>query len=264
MGRNFPREAEKNLSKICCRIKKAKRVFLFLDYDGTLTPIRKKPSLAKISSGTRKLLSELSKKKWIKVFIISGRSIKNLRGLIRLKSIYYVGNHGFEAEGSRLHYVHPEGRRCVPVMKELQEALRKNIAIKGVVFDDKKYTLSVHYRMVKEGAVQELKKIFRKTISNFNKKSRIKVAHGKKVFEIRPSVAWDKGKAVKKLIKNKKNILPIMIGDDITDEDAFRELKARGISILVALRKKKSYAKYRLLSTDGVREFLKIVLEAKN
>ncbi|MBL7158321.1 MAG: trehalose-phosphatase [Candidatus Omnitrophica bacterium] len=264
MGRNIPRGAKKNLKLILDKIKKKRKIFLFLDYDGTLTPIRKKPRLAKISTRTRKLLNKISKKKWAGVFIVSGRSIKNLRSLIRLKSICYIGNHGFEMEGPSVRYLHPAGRKAKPIMKKLYGILKKEILIKGIVFDDKEYTLSLHYRMVRKSERLKVKEKFKKVISGFNKNYPIKITHGKKVFEIRPRVAWDKGKIVKKVMRNKKNILPISIGDDITDEDMFRAVGKRGITIIVSAKKKKSFAQYRVSSTSEVVKFLKLFLNTEN
>ena len=263
MGRNFPRGAKKNLKLILNKLKRKRKIFLFLDYDGTLTPIRKKPRLAKISTRTRKLLNKISKKKWAGVFIVSGRSIKNLRSLIRLKSICYIGNHGFEMEAPSVRYTHPAGKWAKPIMKKLYGILKKEIRVKGIVLGNKAYTLSVHYRLVRRGQFSEVKKKFEKVISSFKKNHRIKIAHGKKVFEIRPNVPWDKGKIVARLIKNKKNILPISIGDDITDEDMFRAIGKRGINIVVSAKNKASYAEYSLKSPGEVLEFLKEILKVK-
>ena len=102
MGGKIFRRTEKDIVK---KIKRAKGIIFFLDYDGTLTPIRKKPSLARIEKDTKALLKKLQAEPWAEIFIISGRSLKNVKNLIGLKSIHYIGNHGMELDGQYGYYV---------------------------------------------------------------------------------------------------------------------------------------------------------------
>lgn len=258
MGGKIFRRAEKDIKN---RIKDAKKIIFFLDYDGTLTPIKKRPSLAKIDGRTKTVLKKLKNKTWSKVFIISGRSLKDIRRLIGLRGLYYVGNHGIELEGPRAKYLNPAAKALKPAIQKSYRELKKKIEFKGVLLENKIYTLSIHYRMVNPSAVPAFKHIFKDTIKNLKKNKRIKVTEGKKVFEIRPNIKWDKGRIVKRILKERKlkKALPIYIGDDKTDEDAFRVLGKNGITILVSKERKKTMAQYRLCSPGEVIKFLKFI-----
>jgi len=255
MGGKILRRAEKDLSE---RLRGAKRIIFFLDYDGTLTPIRKKPSLAGIDKNTKALLRKLAKKCCSKVFIVSGRMLGDIKGLIGAKELYYVGNHGMELEGPGLKYVNPGARASRPAIQKIYREVKRKIKFAGVILENKIYTVSVHYRLVSRRDLPAFKKIFNDTIRNWRKTKKIKVTEGKKVFEIRPNIKWDKGKIVNWILKREKpkGALPVAIGDDRTDEDAFRAVGKRGISILVSPRRRKTFARYRVKSPREVVNFL--------
>jgi trehalose-phosphatase len=244
--------------------KKEKGIFLLMDYDGTLTPIVAKPELAVLSSGMRDLLEKLSKK--FIVGIISGRSLADVKNLVRVSGIYYAGNHGFEISGPKLKLKNPEAEKIRPLIQELCKKLEKEVKdINGALVENKGLTFSLHYRLVSKEDFIKLKRIFRAQVRHYISEGKIKVTEGKKVFEIRPNIEWDKGKAVKWLISTLRmaDALPIYIGDDKTDEDAFLELKNRGITILVSEKQEKeeSNAKYFLNDVGEVKKFLKKLVE---
>ena len=258
MGGKILRRAEKDISG---KINRAKKIIFFLDYDGTLVPIQKKPSLARLDKNTRELLKRLSKKSWAKVFIISGRSLKDIKNLVGLKALYYIGNHGIELEGPGIRYINPKARRLRRAIQKSYIALKKNLRVKGALIENKTYTLSLHYRLVSPARIPGLVKIFNETVKNIKKSKKVKITEGKKVFEIRPDAKWDKGAMTCWILKKKslKKYLPICIGDDKTDEDAFRILRNRGITILVSRKKKKTAAQYRLKSPKEVVRFLTVI-----
>ena len=257
MGGKILRRIKKDLEN---RSRTSKKIVFFFDYDGTLTPIRKKPHLATLSKDTRLILNKLSKKKNSEVFIISGRSLKDVKSLVGLKNISYIGNHGIEFEAPRFKYVHPKARVLKPSIQKsfkiLKSALKK---YKGVFVENKTYTLSLHYRLANPKDFPQIKNTFEGAVKPLKKTKKIKITEGKKVFEVRPNIKWDKGKSVKwvlKKIKTKKN-LPICIGDDITDEDAFKVIGKKGLTILVSKKKRKTKAQYRLDSPNEVKKILK-------
>ena len=262
MGWKILGRAEKAL--IIKKIKDAKTAVFFLDYDGTLTPIRKKPHYARIKKETRDLLKRLSGRKGTRVFILSGRSISDIKSLLRLNTIYYIGNHGIELKGPRGYsYIYPPAVAAIPAVQRCYRALRKKIKFKGIALENKKYTLSLHYRGAFQKDVPLIKKIFRNTIKGLKDASEIRVTSGKKVLEVRPNIDWDKGKILSKVLKQdaRKKELPVCIGDDRTDEDAFRALKKKGVSVVVSKHRKKTLAHYRLESPEKVVMFLKSVLQ---
>jgi len=232
------------------------KILLLLDYDGTLTPIVERPKLALLSAEMRELLRKLSKK--YPLAVVSGRSLKDVKNLVKLDGIYYSGNHGFEVIGPGLELKNPDAERLEPVIREISEKLGKETEkIKGALVEDKGLTLSLHYRLVSETEILELEKIFDSVTRPYLKQ--IRITHGKKVFEVRSGIDWNKGKAVLWLIDSipgGREMLPIYLGDDRTDEDAFIALKDKGLGILVSENPKKSNAKYFLKNVDEVRVFL--------
>jgi trehalose-phosphatase len=254
MGRKILRRIKKDIAE---KIKRAKKIIFFLDYDGTLTPIRKKPKLARLKTRRKALLTKLAKSNCYSVFIISGRSLKDVKRLIGLNCISYVGNHGIECEGPGLKYVNGPAKALKKPIQGAYARLKKKIKIKGIILENKTYTLSLHYRLADPKKIPTLKKIFYDTISTLRKAKKIKITEGKKILEIRPDVEWNKGKIVNWILKKeKKNILPIYIGDDKTDEDAFKALRRKGVTILVSKNRKKTSARYRLNSPKEVIKFL--------
>ena len=252
MGRKILRRIKKDISK---KVGK-KEIIFFLDYDGTLTPIRKKPHLAKINTSTKKLLKKLTKLTR-KVYIISGRSLGDVKSLVGVNGVSYIGNHGLEVTGGKTHPIQKKAKKLKPFIQKAKRILRKTINFKGVFVEDKGYTLSVHYRLLDKKNIEAFKKIFDSSTKKLIKSKKIKVTKGKKVFEVRPNLRWDKGKAVLWVIKKQKKVLPICIGDDITDEDAFRAIGKKGISILVSKKKKKTFAQHRIESSQDVINLLK-------
>ncbi len=253
-----------NWKEICEKITQHTNKFLLCDYDGTLTPIAENPEDAQLGNDTRKILQELVKKRRLSVGFISGRSLTDVRAKIGIDGALYAGNHGFEIEGPGIKFIYPLTDEITSLMRLMTLVLRKALSnIKGVIIEDKGMTLSIHYRMVDEEKLPQLHTTFENTVEIARKIGKVKTFHGKKVHEIRPAIAWDKGKAVDLIISKhltssrKDRILAIYLGDDLTDEDAFKAVNARGgISIFVGDNRVNSAANYYLNSTSEVVTFL--------
>jgi len=234
-------------------------IIIFLDYDGTLVPIADKPELAIISNDMQTQLLSLTKH--FKVAIISGRSLAELKKFVGIKKCYYVGNHGLEIQGPGIRIVQPEAKRTRPIMKKISRELRAKLrGIEGIIVEDKELTLSIHYRLVKRGEINNLKNTFLNAIDPYLRTGRIRITRGKKVIELRPNVDWGKGDAVLWLVDYldpEIKLKPIYLGDDKTDENAFQALKARGITVLVSEKKKPSWARFYLRNVSEVKTFLK-------
>ena len=250
-----------NLKYILPKIEKAPRLILFLDYDGTLTPIVNKPAQAILSNKTKLILKKLSRNKRITLSIVSGRSLFQIKKLVGLSHIYYAGCHGLEIALSERSHVVPEAQRASLPLRILKRALSGELkTIRFAEVEDKGMGLAVHYRRVKKSQVRKVEEIFSKVTAAYLKSKRIKVAKGKKVLEIRPPVEWNKGRyclyLLNKLKRPGERLLPVYIGDDLTDEDAFRALRKKGVTIFVKGERKSSQAEYYLNSTAEVRDFL--------
>lgn len=251
------------------RLKAAKRVLLLCDYDGTITPIVDRPELADLSEKTRQLLQALARQSHFTVSIISGRALADLRQRVGISGIIYAGNHGLEIEGPGFGIVNPLAEEMRPVFRLINQVLNKALSpIRGVQVEDKGLSLSVHYRMVDEDKSEEVRNIFEKVLATARSLGKIRISSGKKVYEVRPAVDWDKGKAISLLIekygkpKVKSELLPIFLGDDQTDEDGFKVIESHGgISILVGEDTAGSAARYYLKSPDEVQRFLSMLTE---
>jgi len=243
------------------KIRKARRIFLFLDYDGTLTSIQRTPDLALLSSSTRSILQGLSSFPQMILTVISGRALNEIQKLIGLDNVNYVGNHGLEIKVKSLEDKIPQDREIRKKMVSLsQEFQKKTKRFAGVLVENKGLTLSIHYRLAKKDCVPELRKIIGATIYPFKRSYELR--DGKKVLEIRPKTKRNKGWAVNEIIhrynsKRKTYSLYFYLGDDLTDEDAFQLVNSkRGYSIRVDKRKEPSNAHYYLKSPKEVRLFL--------
>ena len=250
--------------------KSASHILLLSDYDGTLTPIVGRPELAVLAPEIKDKLRALSAKKEISVGIISGRSLTQTRDMVGLEGIYYAGNHGLEIDGPGLHFVSPEAVVAQALIKDIVRRLEEQEAIDGIIVEDKGLSLSVHYRLVKEENVEKAAEIFQNVTAPLLKERKVRVTSGKKVWEVRPPIDWHKGKAVeavrRELMKQLcvKQLLTVYMGDDVTDEDAFREVNiVQGWSIFIGRENETSSADYFLNSVSEVEAFLNRLLKIK-
>jgi alpha,alpha-trehalase len=233
---------------------------VFLDYDGTLTPIVRRPEDAILCEEGRRIVKDLAMD--VPVAIVSGRGLKDVRKRVNVDRLYYAGSHGFEIVGPGGSSIsHEFGSEYIPILDKAEEQLTKKVGlIKGSRIERKKYSIAIHYREVDENETSKVAAAVEKVHSSFPK---LRKSHGKKVFEIQPNLEWDKGKAVRWLLNNAIDLkgekaIPIFIGDDVTDEDAFRELGEDGIGIVVDDGiSRKTEAQYCLQDPDDVYRFLR-------
>ncbi|MDA0739979.1 MAG: trehalose-phosphatase [Nitrospirae bacterium] len=237
-----------------------KQVVVFLDYDGTLTPIVERPELAVLSQDMRDALKLLSRQ--CPVGIISGRDRKDVTNLVNLDSLIFAGSHGFDIagpEGWNLH--HEVGAQFSSALDQAEADLRIRLqAISGSVIERKKNSIAVHYRLVEQDNVAEIEQTVTQVLSTF---PTLRRSEGKKVFEIQPRLDWDKGKALLWLLERlewkKNNYYPVYIGDDLTDEDAFRVLPNTGVGIVVEEGFRFSSAQYALHNPHEVQQFIMLL-----
>jgi len=246
-------------------------VMLFLDYDGTLAPIVRHPALAKLSLENKKLLQGLSRTEDLTTAIVSGRSLAQLKRLVGLKRLIYIGNHGLECEGPPLRFVHPEAVTAKSLLKTLTYRFKQAFkSFPRIFVENKGLTMSVHYRELAEVRFEEARAIFLKMASPHLNTSRLVLSEGKKVWELRPPVRWNKGTMILWLLarrkaESSKEVQPIYVGDDQTDEDAFKALKGKGIGIKInESLSEPTEASYFLNNPEEVSIFLKRILTLKN
>jgi trehalose-phosphatase len=238
-------------------IKQAKNLFLFLDYDGTLTPIVSRPELAICPPEVKRHLERLRDLPGVYLAIISGRSLDDVREKVGISNIIYVGNHGLEIENpaGRHKKILASARKgeLERITQHLQNSLKE---IPGILFEEKGVILSVHYRNVPQQFSTKVLQVVEAELQQW--RDRWRMASGKMVLEIRPKIDFNKGTAVREILKSfpSQGLLPIYLGDDQTDVDGFRVLKGRGISVFVGPDVFPSRADFFLKNSDEVQEFL--------
>jgi trehalose-phosphatase len=211
-----------------------RRPAVFLDYDGTLTPIVRRPDLAVLSDDMRATLGALSRA-W-PTHVVSGRGLDDVSRLVGLDTLYYAASHGLDIAGPAGSGVRLEVTPEVagPLAAAAAELRASTAGVPGALVEDKRFSLAVHYREVPEERVAELEAAVDAAL---RRHTGLRRAEGKKVFELRPARDWDKGTAVLWLLRelglDRPDVVPIYVGDDATDEDAFRALADRGVGIVV-------------------------------
>jgi alpha,alpha-trehalase len=232
-----------------------RQLAIFLDYDGTLTPIVSHPEKAFLSNSMRKTLQALAMH--ASVAILSGRDLDDVRQRVDIATITYGGSHGFDIAG-------PRGLRkevatqFLPKLDMVEKKLGKQLAgIPGARVERKRFSIAAHYRNVNESDIPKVERAVSEVAARHRE---LRKMDGKKVYELLPDIEWDKGKAVLWLLENlgleRAKVRPIYVGDDRTDEDAFRALEQRGVGILVSEQSRSTAASYSLKDPTEVERFL--------
>ncbi|KAH0690159.1 hypothetical protein KY289_017517 [Solanum tuberosum] len=259
---------------------KGKWVVVFLDYDGTLSPIVNDPERAFMSDMMRSAVGDVAK--LYPTAIISGRSRQKVYGFVKLDDVFYAGSHGMDImgpaiqancydgkyqskaldqKGNELTVFQPAQDFLPSIEKMLNELEETTSEINGALVEDNRFCISVHYRHVLQEDLGLLEKKVQALVAKYPD---FHLTRGKKVIEIRPSIKWNKGDALVYLLEtlgftNSSDVLPIYIGDDKTDEDAFKVLKCRGqgYPIIVSSNPRDTLASYSLRDPSEVLSFLK-------
>lgn len=230
-----------------------KKLALFLDYDGTLTPIVNNPDKAKLSSDMRQIIKSLSEQ--CTVSVISGRDRADVKEKVNLPEITYAGSHGLDISGPDIKHI--VGEKALPNLDEIEKKIKRKLkSLEGATIERKKLVVAVHYREAKEKE-KEIKNYLHELVDGYDN---LKIIFNKMVVEIRPDINWDKGSAIEYLLEklplNDAETVPVFLGDDITDEDGFRAVQRKGVGIVVGNHGQKSFARYKLADQEEVKKFL--------
>jgi len=252
------KDAELHINAILSHIKK-KGCILMLDFDGTLAPMVADPQRARMPAQTRRALEVLARR--MPVAVISGRSIIDVRARVPILGVAFAGNHGFESliAGKRDFMRVP-----APIVRARAEAGRRLKGLekkyKGLCFEDKKFTLFVHYRHVAETEVANARRDIFRVVRDVGEGRLLHATEAIQGVNILPAVRCNKGTAARKMyasLARGKKPVPVFIGDDVTDEDCFRAF-GKGITIKVG-KSRTSAAQYYFKSRAGVDRFLHAV-----
>jgi trehalose-phosphatase len=249
----------------------AQPVALFLDYDGTLTPIVARPELAVLAADMRTELERVAAHCFVAV--ISGRDLTDVRAMFRgdespdrsgggaagADHLWFAGSHGFDVaapDGSRTEF---EGAHAhLDALRAAADDLETALAdIPGAWVERKRFAVATHFRQVDDARVPDVEEAVDRVLGAH---AGLRKTGGKRIFELRPDVAWDKGRALWSLFERaglaRGEDLAVFIGDDVTDEDAFVALGDNGIGVVVADEARPTDADYRLSAPDEVLAFL--------
>lgn len=208
-----------------------RRPAVFLDYDGTLTPIVARPDQARLSPAIRAGVERLAG--LCPVAVVSGRDLDDVRTMVGLPGLVYAGSHGFDIAGPDLR--HRVGEEWLPALAAAGAALEPALAgLDGVLVERKGFAIAIHTRQVAAADKPAVEAAVRRVAAGGN--TALRVTGGKEIYEIRPPVPWDKGRAVRHLLEvwRLPAAVPLFLGDDETDEDGFRAVSAlSGVGIRV-------------------------------
>jgi trehalose 6-phosphate phosphatase len=246
-------------------------MLVLLDVDGTLSPIAERPELAIVPAATRDALTALVRQSDTHVALLSGRSARDAARLVGVNGVWVIGNHGIEVAAPN----EPAVPRAdvAEYADRITEALARCNAVAdsapGVVVEDKRWTLSVHYRLADRAIVPAVSA----HVASIAQSLGLRLTVGKEVLELRPPVDVNKGTAALQLAKSlsalKADASVLCVGDDRTDEDAFlalRDAQPHAVTVFVG-----NYgdavgtaAEFHVEDPDQVRALLETIVEQRS
>jgi trehalose 6-phosphate phosphatase len=255
MGCTRPDATDAALSELVARCRGHSGLVLGLDFDGTLAPIHDDPGTPHISKACRAALSQFIAAPAVRVAVISGRSLEDLRPRVGLREVIYSGNHGLEIDWYGHHITHPLAVRRRPAVDRVADRLVVGLAdVPGVFVEHKGLTLTVHVQNAPQLNQESVRSRIETTLDELG--AGLTLASGREIIEVRPAIAWDKGAAmdaISTLVGD--DWVPVYIGDDETDEAAFEAVRSEGIGVLVG-QPRPTAATHRLDHQAAVAPFL--------
>lgn len=235
-------------ARVAERLRAAKQIALFLDFDGTLVPLRHRPDNVWLDAAARHAVERLARHRHVTVCLISGRRLADLRRRAGIPGVRYLGLYGWECDGR------PHRTRGTTLLKHAKESGSERLRdLKGIWVEDKEFSFAVHYRGARASDARRAGVHLRKSLEPFA--GQLRILSGKKVWEVLPAEVAGKGQAARGVLAELGGTaLPLYLGDDTTDEAAFEVLRG-GITIRVGPARR-TRARYRLRNPQEVWDFL--------
>lgn len=225
------------------------RLLFLSDYDGTLAPFDPDPTIPRPAGRTAELLCKIASRSDLAFGIVSGRRISDLRTRTQLPSrAYLAGLHGMEIEVGDRRWQHPDLEPARRYVRSLYARLDDIRGVPGLLLEDKHASVAVHVRAVepdlRAGAIARADQCADEWLISH----KLRRLSGNMVVEYLPNIAAHKGDATKWITRDveercQQPVWTVFVGDDVTDEDAFKAIK-HGISVLVGSRD--SHASHRV------------------
>ncbi len=227
-----------NLPEISEKLKSREKVLLGMDHDGTLAEIITTLVDSRMTESMRNILYSLSQNPRIHLVIISGRTLESLKEVVNIKSnnIFYAGNHGFEIEGGGTSYTFDDKEALEKINVITEEMCGQLSKVEGMVFEKKIFTTSFIFSTVEPEKQESVRS---EILESLQKYQGIRIVEGKKLFNIRPMVNINKGVALETVGRHfykdewRNRVTAIYLGDDNSDEDAFKTLEDKDIGVIV-------------------------------
>lgn len=245
-------------------------LLLLLDIDGTIAPIAPRPADVSVPPAMTRTLETLARTEGVRLAIVSGRSVADSRRIVPIAAAWFVGNHGFEiaAPGEPADVVDGAAAYEASVAAAASRVAHLADAVPGVILENKRWTLSAHYRLASRDAVPELSR----RITKIARELGLVVTTGKEVLELRPPVRVDKGIAAVQVAERlgafREGASILCAGDDVTDEDMFTSVRQRAprsltIAVGQSAATRESNAEFCVESPDAMLEILSALAVAR-
>lgn len=244
-----------------------RHLLLLFDFDGTLCPFSPDPDAVHLTPAVSALLGSLACKPASTVGIISGRRLPDLHKRARVaREIYLAGFHGLEIETPGEAFMHPEAAAATPLMRAIADAMRPCLPhLPGVFIEDKVFSIALHFREADEEVRATAQDQFLSIVRGHFDAGRLRLLPGACVLELLPGVTWSKGRALEwireRVERRHGRTFSVYVGDDVTDEDAFRAVGPHGLTIAASDRA--AGAEFRVDGPDSVKRLMQLIDSAE-
>ncbi len=229
---------------------------LLFDYNGTLAPIVEHPRLATLPPQTRALLERLARQPGLFLGFLSGRRLDNLKELVGLSDVYYAGTGGLELDLRGVRIIPPQAEKGRDRIDDLSRRLQEVLAAyPGSWVEHKQFGLTVHYRAVAPGAIEDLRARAAQVLQPWA--NELRILDGPMAIEVTLALGWTKGAAVRRIAEHVgQGAFPLYAGDEANDGDALEAAATLGGIALGIGARAPSTAQYRLPDPATLVNFL--------
>jgi trehalose-phosphatase len=237
-----------------------RHLLLLFDFDGTLAPFDPDPDAVYLDDEVRRLLAGLALKPNSTVGIISGRRLPDLEKRLKIPGeVYVAGFHGLEIHAPGETFMHPDAAAATATMRAIAETMRTHLpTLPGAFIEDKVFSVALHYREAAPAVRVVAQSCFMDAARDHVDSGRLRVLPGACVVELLPGVSWHKGSALQWIRERIERVhgatFTVYVGDDVTDEDAFRAVGPEGMTISASERA--AGAQFSVNGPEGVRRLL--------